>query len=47
MHQGRIARYKANMKGKFFTRPWCPLFGGKISLKSKDLAKVLIDPEVQ
>ena len=31
MDQGRIARYKANMKGKFFTRPWCPLFGGKIT----------------
>ena len=31
MDQGTIARYKPNMKGEFFTRPWCPLFGGKIS----------------
>jgi hypothetical protein len=41
MDQGTIARYKPNMKAKFFTRPWCPLFGGKISLiKAKGVDSV-------
>ncbi len=31
MDRRAIARYRANMKAKFFMETWCPLFGGKIS----------------